>query len=95
MLDRNKQRVSVTTLRSTPENRRTRIPALHEPYDLLFALRIDEHYVPEEAIEVPGASLQPEYAGRPFVWSQRLLGLPGVERIPGQHLEGLMARATA
>lgn len=84
-------RVSVKTLRSTPENRRTRIPSLHEPYDLLFALRIDENYVPEEAIEVPHSSVSPEYGLRPFSWSGRLLTLPGARHIPGEDLIALMA----
>ncbi|CAB4940560.1 unannotated protein [freshwater metagenome] len=91
LVNRDGRRVSVKTLRSTPENRRTRIPAVHEPYDLLFALRIDEDFVPEEALEIPRSSIAPEYGGRAFTWSRRLLALPGVRRIDEHQLAALIS----
>jgi len=53
LLDRDGRRVQVRTLRSTPENHRTTLGTPNEPYDVLFAVRLDEAFMPVAAIEVP------------------------------------------
>jgi hypothetical protein len=72
--------------RAPPDTRRLPIPALAEPFDLLFVVRFDEDYVVEEALEAPRAANYPLFAGRSFVWSRALLALEGVRHIPGDQL---------
>jgi hypothetical protein len=47
------KRIQVRTLLMTPENHRTTLGTPREPFDVLFAIRLDDTYEPLEAIEVP------------------------------------------
>jgi hypothetical protein len=66
------RRVQVRTLRVTPHNRRTVMGVMREPYDVLFALRIDEHYAPLEAFEAPREVVDELFPGRRVTWTRRL-----------------------
>lgn len=46
LVDGDGARVQVRTLRCTPENWRTKVGRMKEPYDKLLAIRLDEHYEP-------------------------------------------------
>lgn len=81
------QRVQVRTLRCTPENFRTTVGTPNGPYDLLFAIRLDEEYQPIEAIEVPREVIE-EYFGKGRVsWTRQLARHPRVRRISKMELE--------
>jgi hypothetical protein len=56
----------------TPENHRTTLGTPREPYDMLFALRLDETYTPLEAIEVPKDVLAERYGTGRASWTQAL-----------------------
>lgn len=68
----------------------TQNPSLREPYDVLFALRIDEDYVPEEAIEIPHSSVASSTDFDPSTGADDWRVLPGARHIPGEALAVLM-----
>lgn len=78
--------VQVRTLRCTPENYRTSIGPMREPYDLLFAIRLDEDYAPLEAIEAPRAVVEDFYGRGRVTWTKRFANDPRVRWIPGSAL---------
>lgn len=53
--------VQVKTLRSTPANPRTSMGVLREPYDVLFALRLDVDYQPTAAWVLPRSAVEAVY----------------------------------
>jgi hypothetical protein len=81
-----RQRVQVRTLRATPGNFRTTVGVLSQPYDFVFAIRLDQNYSPLSAIEVPRVVVE-EYFGRGRVtWTKRMENDPRVRRIEGAEL---------
>jgi hypothetical protein len=87
----NGQRIQVRTLLMTPENHRTTLGTPKEPFDLLFALRIDATFIPLEAIEVPKAVLAEYYGGGRASWTKRLAADPRVGQISHEQLLARMA----
>lgn len=84
---RDGKRVPVRTLRCTPENYRTTVGTPNGPYDLLFAVRLDEEYRSMEAIEVPREVVEEYFGGGRVSWTQRLAADPRVRRISKAELE--------
>jgi hypothetical protein len=72
LVDGDGARVQVRTLRCTPENWRTKVGRMKEPYDKLLAIRLDEHYEPIAAVEVPREVLDEAYPQREVSWTQAL-----------------------
>jgi hypothetical protein len=58
---RDGQRVQVRTLRNTPENPRSSMGRMREPYDALLAIKLDQDYRPLYALEVPRDVLEQHY----------------------------------
>lgn len=84
-------RVQVKTLRDSPTYRRTSMGAMREPYDTLFAIRLNVGYEVVRAIEVPRPVLEQLYPhGTRTSWTKKLDGQPGVNHIV---LEQLRAAA--
>jgi hypothetical protein len=62
---------------------------MKDPYDTLFAIRLDENFGPTLAIEVPRAVLEEHYPyGRRTSWTARLEGDKRVRRISAEELLG-------
>jgi len=80
LIDRDGRRVQVKTLRSTPENERTSMGVLAEPYDVLFALRLGEDFVPFAAFEIPRRLLDDRYRGKRTTLTRWLETHPEVVR---------------
>jgi hypothetical protein len=80
-------RVQVKTLRSTPTNKRTSMGAMRDPYDVLFALRLDADYVPTGAWEIPRSAVEAVYShGERTSLTTKLINQPGVREIPAEDL---------
>jgi hypothetical protein len=81
-------KVQVKTLRDAPSYRRTSMGVMRDPYDTLFALRLDIHYRPVAAIEVPREVLEQLYPhGTRTSWTQALVARPGVVHIGTDELQ--------
>lgn len=78
--------VQVRTLRCTPENFRTSIGVMREPYDVLFAIRLDEDYGPLEAIEAPRDAVEHFFGRGRVTWTKRFASDPRVRHIPASTL---------
>lgn len=73
LVTRDGRRVQVRTLRMTPENARSTMGSMREPYDVLLAIRLNEDYSPWYAIEVPRSVFDELYPdGKRTSWTQRL-----------------------
>jgi len=87
LIDRDGRKVQVKTLRCTPANLRASMGRMADPYDVLFAIRLDPEYVPIGAIEVPRAVLERHYPhGERTTWTKRLERDEGVKRIGREEL---------
>jgi len=86
LVDRDGRRVQVRTLRCTPTNFRTTLGTPKEPYDVLFAIRIDEALVPLEAIEVPKLVVDEFYVGGRASWTKKVAADKRVKWIGGEAL---------
>jgi hypothetical protein len=92
LVTREGMRVQVKTLRGTPGNMRASIGWLTEPYDLMFAIRVDENHAATEAIEVPRAVVEELFGlGGRVTWLKRLADDARVRRIPARDLTGARA----
>lgn len=81
------KRVQVRTLRCTERNFRTTIGALKDAYDVLFAIRLDEDYLPIEAIHVPRPVVEERFpSGRRVTWTVGMSNDPRVRRISAEEL---------
>lgn len=87
MLAPDGRRVQVRTLRST-SYLRTTIGYMHEPYDVLFALRLNEDFEPEEALEIPRAVVDEMFGDSRVAWTNALAADPRVHRIDSRKLQG-------
>lgn len=81
LVDKLGRRVQVKTLRSTPENQRASMGILREPYDVLFALRLDISFQPVAAFEIPRAILDEKYPGKRTSLTRFLETHPDVKRV--------------
>ena len=80
--------VQVKTLRSTPTNHRTSMGVMRDPYDVLFALRLDVAFRPVAAWEIPRAVLEAAYPhGTRTSLTQRLVSGATVRAIEPHRLE--------
>lgn len=95
---RDGRRVQVRTLRMTPENARSSMGPMKEPYDFLMAIRLNADYSPMYAIEVPRQVLDELYPnGKRTSWTQTLERHARTTRIEAEDLmrPGLGARRWA
>lgn len=82
------RRVEVKTLRCTPSNWRRSIGPLTGNYDLLFAIRLDEDYLPLEAIEVPRQVVEEHYPrGTRVTWTKKLEADARTRKVAGRYLD--------
>lgn len=88
-------RVQIRTLRCTPENFRTSIGVMREPYDVLFAIRLDEDYAPLEAIEAPREAVEHFFGRGRVTWTKRFASDPRVRHVPATELVRYAATNTA
>jgi hypothetical protein len=79
--------VQVKTLRSTPANHRTSMGIMRDPYDMLFALRLDVAFKPVSAWEIPRAAVEAVYPhGTRTSLTQRLVADATVREIEPDRL---------
>lgn len=86
LIDKDGLRVQVRILRCKPENFRTSIGQMREPYDILFAIRFDESYAPLEAIEAPRAAVEDFFGLGRVTWTKRFASDPRVRCIAASEL---------
>jgi hypothetical protein len=80
--------VQVKTLRSTPTNHRTSMGAMHDPYDVLVALRLDVNYQPVAGWEIPREAVETIYPhGQRTSLTARLVAAAGVREIDTARLQ--------
>lgn len=95
LMTKDGRRVQVRTLRMTPENARSTMGPMKEPYDVLMAIRLNADYSPLYAIEVSRQTLDELYPdGKRTTWTQTLERHPKTKRIEAEDLmqPGLGAR---
>lgn len=81
------RKVQVRTLRMTPENARSSMGPMKEPYNTLLAIRLNPDYSPWYAIEVPRQAMDELYpGGKRTSWTVRLERHPRTTRIEGEDL---------
>jgi hypothetical protein len=79
--------IQVRTLRSTPDNYRASMGPMKEPYHYLLAIRLNEDFSIERAMEVPRAALERHYPhGKRVSWTQKLWNDPDTKQITAEDL---------
>jgi len=86
------RRVQVRAIRDTPENPRSVLGAMKEPYDVLLALRLDEDFQVTDALEVPRLVLDQAFPnGRRVTWSRAISDDRRTRRLPADDFNRLLA----
>jgi hypothetical protein len=80
--------VQVRTLQCGPGNLRTVLGELGDDYDVLFAIRLGEDFLPLEAIEVPQKVVEEHFGAGRVAWTQALAEDERVVRLRADDLGG-------
>ena len=87
LIDPEGRRISVKTLLGTPGRPRTVIGPISDPCDVVFVLRLDFDFAPQEALEIPvGVAREHITPEGKLNWTRRLVEDPRVVHIGAAEL---------